>query len=109
MDDLLLDEVALQHEDDQHRLRLERDEVDVFDAGLADLGRGDQRDVLGDLGQHHRRLLQDAVDAARRALKPLLDGPPDRGRGGLRIHEEIHEIAVAAVSRDAAGRGMRLL
>src|SRR5438128_2029157 len=109
MDDLLFDEVALQHEDDQHRLRLERDQVDVLDPRLADLGSGDQRDVLGDLGQHHGRLLQDAIDAARGAFDLLFDGPPNRGRSGLRIHEEVDKIAVAAVGRDAAGRSVRLL
>src|SRR2546426_2892199 len=109
VDDLLLDEVALEHQDDQHRLGLERDQVDVLDPRLADLGSRDQRDVLGDLGQHHRRLLQDAVDAARRAFKLLFNGPPDGGRGGFRFHEEVDEIPVAAVGRDAAGRGVRLL
>ncbi len=92
MHDLLFDEVALQHEDD-----------------LADLGSCYQGHVLGDQGQHHRRLFQDPVDAARCAFELLLHRPADRRRGGFRLHQEVDEIAVATVGRDPSGRRVRLL
>src|ERR1700730_8350708 len=102
----LLDEVALQHQDDQDGLRFQGDQVDVFDARLTGLGRGDQRNVLGNLRQHHRRLLQDPLDAVRRRFEGLLDGPPDGRRGGLRIHQEIDEVAVAPDGPGTYRRGV---
>ncbi len=81
----------------------------MFDARLACRRGGDQRHILSDLGEDHRRLFQDPLDAMWRGFEGLLDGPPDGGRGGLGIHQEIDEVAIAAVGRDPACRGVRLL
>ena len=72
----------------------------MLDARLAGFRGSDQRDILGDLREHHGRLLQDPLDAVRRGFEGLLDGPPNGGRHGLGIHQEIDEVAVAAVGRD---------
>ena len=109
MDDLLLDQVAFEDEDDESRLRLEGNQVDVLDPLLADLRSGHERNILSDLGQHHRRLLQDPIDATRCALELLPDGSAHPRRGRLRLHQEIDEVAIPAVGGDPPGRGMRLL
>ena len=81
----------------------------MLDAKVTGFRSRHQRHVLGDLGQDHGRLLQDAFDAVRRTVELLPDGASHRTRGRLRLHQEVDEIPIATIGRDSAGRCMRLL
>jgi len=101
LEHLLPEKVSLHQQDQEHRPGLERDQVEVFQAGPRAVRRGHDRCVLGDRRHHHRHLLDESLAVGRCVLDLLGDVVPDLGRDRLRVHQEVDEVPVAHVARDA--------
>ncbi|MNT18129.1 hypothetical protein D3C72_1533110 [compost metagenome] len=106
----LVERRALIGEDQQHRAALaHRQQLHVLNAaGVKPRGAHDRRALRqdrGDLG----RLGQNVVEVPR--VEPELVQHPQLlfGQVARRLHQQIHEHAVAGVRRDAAGRRVGLL
>ena len=108
MEDFLLDRAVRQHGDDEREPGLERHELHVAQhRGVG--GRSDHdRGVLGEVREELARLVEQVFEREMRGREEVGDGAA-LGRGQTRRPlEVVDEEAVAAVGRDATGRGVRL-
>src|SRR5216683_1779118 len=105
---LLPQQVAVEQKDEEHLCRLQRHDVDVVHARLRSLRGARHRRVLRDRGGGHRDLLDQTLHVRRRLHQLVVDVRPHGFGHGLQVHEEVDEVPVAVVGRDAAGRGVGL-
>ena len=107
LDDLVHDHAVGADDDGEDLVLGDQDEVHRPDRKLQQRRHEDEADLIGESGKGERRFVKNVIDLGAvgdllvdRLTLPLRERP--------RRHQVVDEEAVAAVGRNAAGRGVRL-